>query len=364
MPAVPHVPAAVPRAAPALPFAPAVRRLAAAVGLSVCAAASQAASLCVFDLVGTQGDVYNMSRDFLIAMQRESIDLEVKIYLNEAKAVDDYKNGKCDGVIATGLRTRPFNMMAGSIDTLGSTTIIRNGRIDISSSYEVLRKLVQTLSVDTPQVNSLMTQGRHEVGGLLPIGAAYLMTNDRRINTIEALAGKRIAAIEYDPAQALMVKRVNGIPVPVDILTITPKLRDKQVDVVAAPALGFKPLRLDQAVGESGAIARFPLMILTYQFIFDRNKFPEGFGVKARNYWLTQFDRVLQLIRKAERDIPDHLWIDPDPQDTYRYALMVQDARQDMTRQGIYDKRGMRILKKFRCNVNPADAECKVKAEE
>jgi Family of unknown function (DUF6091) len=348
----------------AVPLVPTLRRLSAALSLSVCAAASQAASLCVFDLVGTQGDVFNMSRDFLIAMQRENIDLDVKIYTNEARAVEDYKAGRCDGVIATGLRTRPFNMMAGSIDTLGSTTIIRNGRIDVSASYEVLRKLVQTLAVDTPQVINLMSQARHEVGGILPIGAAYLMTNDKRINTIEALAGKRIAAMEYDPAQALMIKRVNAVPVPVDILTIAPKLRDKQVDVVAAPALGFKPLRLDQAVGENGAIARFPLMILTYQFIFDRTRFPEGFGVKARTYWLTQFDRVLQLIRKAERDIPDTLWMDLDPQDTYRYALMVQDARLDMTRQGIYDKRGMRILKKIRCHVNPSDGECKTKSEE
>ncbi len=343
---------------------PALRRLSAALTLSACAAASQAASLCVFDLVGTQGDVYNMSRDFLIAMQRENIDLDVKIYTNETRAVEDYKAGRCDGVIATGLRTRPFNMMAGSIDTLGSTTIIRNGRIDIASSYEVLRKLVQLLSVDTPQVINLMSQARHEVGGILPIGAAYLMTNDKRINTIEALAGKRIAAIEYDPAQAVMIKRVNAIPVPVDILTIAPKLRDKQVDLVAAPALGFKPLRLDQAIGENGAIARFPLMILTYQFIFDRTKFPEGFGVKARAYWMTQFDRVLQLIRKAERDIPDSLWLELDPQDTYRYALLVQDARLDITRQGIYDKRGLKILKKIRCNVNPADNECKTKTEE
>ena len=57
-------------------------------------------------------------------------------------------------------------------------------------------------------------------------------------------------------------------------------------------------------------------------------------------------------------------WMDLDPQDTYRYALMVQDARLDMTRQGIYDKRGMRILKKIRCHVNPLDAECKTKSEE
>lgn len=344
--------------------APTARRLAAALTLSALAASSQAATLCVFDLVGTSGDAYNMSKDFLIAMQRERIDLDVRVYTNEAKAVEDFKAGRCDGVIATGLRTRPFNAVAGSIDTLGSTTIIRNGRIDISASYEVLRKLVQTLSVDTPQVNALMTQGKYEVGGLLPIGAAYLMTYDKRINTLEALAGKRIAAIEYDPAQALMIKRVNGLPVSADILTIAPKLRDRQLDVIAAPALAFKPMRIDLAMGDNGAIARFPLMILTYQFIFDRSKFPEGFGVTARAYWMTQFDRLLQLIRKAERDIPDALWIDFDPQDTYRYALMLQDARLDITRQGIYDKRGMRILKKIRCHINPADAECKTKSEE
>ena len=58
--------------------------------------------------------------------------------------------------------------VAASSDTLGATTIIRNGMIDMSGTYEVLRKLIQTYSTPSPKVTQLMTNGDYEVGGIFP----------------------------------------------------------------------------------------------------------------------------------------------------------------------------------------------------
>ena len=43
-----------------------------------------------------------------------------------------------------------------------------------------------------------MVNGRYEVAGIIPFGTAYPVVNDRKINTVEALAGKRIASFDYD----------------------------------------------------------------------------------------------------------------------------------------------------------------------
>ena len=341
-----------------------LRALAFAACTSLGTLTAHANPFCVFDIVGTTGDAFNMSRDYAVAMQKEGVNIELKVYTNEARAIEDFRAGRCDAVIATGFRTRPFNGVAASIDTLGSTTIVRNGRLDMNASYEVIRKLVQTFSTDSPQVTKLMTDGKYEVGGILPIGAAYLIGSDRRNNTVEALAGKRIAALEYDPAQAVMARRVSAIPVPSDIANISSRLASGAVDFIAAPALAYKPLGLDRAMGPGGGIGRFPLMIITYQVIVERSKFPEGFGAKSRTYWLGQFDRVLQLIRRAEQDIPAPVWVELSSENVYRYTLMLRDARIDIAQSGLYDKRGLKIIKRVRCHVNAADPECRNKAEE
>jgi Family of unknown function (DUF6091) len=340
------------------------RAVGAALMLGVCGAV-QAATLCVFDLVGTTGDAFNASKDYVLAMQRENVTFDLRAFPNEARAVEEFKAGRCDALFATGLRTRQFNQVAGSIDTYGSTTIVRNGRLDINASYEVLRKLLQVYAADSAQAQSLMVQGRYEVGGIAPIGAAYLLAKDRRLNSVEALKGKRIMSMEYDPAQAMMVRRIEAVPFLTDINGVMPAFRDGRIDVIALPALAFRPLRVEDAVGPNGVIARFPLMILTYQVILDHSKFPEGFGQKSRAWWVSQYDRALQLIRKAETiDVSASLWLDLTPEATYRYNLMLQEARIDMARQGLYDKRALRIMKKVRCHVNPADNECKARKEE
>src|SRR5690606_21091385 len=100
--------------------------------------------------------------------------------------------GQCDAVMATALRTRSFNALSAAIDSAGVSTIVRNGKVDMAASYEVVHKAIQTFS--SPKAASLMVQGQYEVGGIIPLGAAYAFVNDRQISTLEAASGKRIAA--------------------------------------------------------------------------------------------------------------------------------------------------------------------------
>ncbi|MGQ0599983.1 putative solute-binding protein [Aquabacterium sp.] len=343
--------------------AKAVKHVGAALALSAVALSAQAANtMCVFDIIGTSGDAFNMAKDYAVAMQKNGVTVELKAYNNEAVAVGEFRAGKCDALMATAFRTRQFNGVAGSIDTLGATTVVRDGKVDLPASYEVVRKVVQTFS--SPQAAKLMVEGNYEIGGIFPLGAAYPMVNNRAIDSVEALAGKKIAALEYDQAQAMMIQRVGGKPVAADINNLSAKFNGGEVDMIAAPTLAYKPLELSKGLGAKGGIARFPLMILTYQVVLNQAKFPAGFGEKSRDHWVSEFDRAMKLIQNADASIPAGTWIEVAPDHVKKYSAILRESRIDIAGKGVYNKQGLKVIKKVRCAATPAEAECSSPSEE
>lgn len=341
--------------------------LLAAAGLLPVAAQSAppaAPVFCAFDFLGASGDLFGMVRDYALAMQRNGVDLRLRAYNNEAEAVDDYKAGRCDALMATAFRTRAFNAAAASIDSLGATTIVRDGKVDIGATYEVFRKLVQTYAAPSPAVTRLMVNGPHEVAGIIPVGAAYPFVNDRRLNTVESLSGKRITAFDYDPAQAAMIARIGGRPVAADIATFHQLFNRGAADMMAAPTMAYKPLELERGLGSKGGIVRFPLMIVSYQLVLNRSRFPADFGHQSRGYWVTQFDRARQLIHRADGSVPPQTWVDIAPAEAVRYTQLLRDARIDLAKDGLYDQRGLKVLKRIRCHVHAGDPDCATRSEE
>lgn len=338
---------------------------AAACAATLLSAPVQAAQrVCVFDFIGASGDLFNMVRDYALAMQREGVSLELRGFNDEAVALEAYRSGQCDGFVGTAFRTRQFNAVAGSIDSLGATTIVRKGNVDMQASYEVMRKLIQTYAAPSAQVAKLMTTGEHEVAGIAPAGAAYPFVNDRKLSSVEALAGKRIVAFDYDRAQAAMIQRIKAVPVSATISNFHLKFNSGQSDMMAAPTIAYQPLELHKGLGSKGGVVRFPLLLVSYQMVIRHDRFPEGFGAKSRTFWASQFDRMLQLIRRADTTIPPSQWVDLDADDAVKYTLLLRESRIQLAQQGLYDKRGLKVLKRIRCHVNPSDAECETRLEE
>jgi hypothetical protein len=323
---------------------------------------AQAKSLiCVWDIVGKAGDVYASATDYALAMQKAGFEFELKSYVDERVAVEDFRSGQCDGVIATAFRTRQFNSVAGSLDSIGSTLVIKGGKVDVDASYEVVRKVIQVFA--DPKASKLMIEGNYEVGGIFPLGAAYPIVRDRKINSVESLSGKKIAAFDYDKAQGLMIQRIGAQPVSVDVTNIGPKFNNGFVDMVTLPAVAFKPLELYKGIGKAGGIGRFPVMIPTVQVIVNKTKFADGFGEKSRQYWLSQFDRALGIIQVAEKGIPAAMWDEMPVENIPKYVLMLRESRIEIAKQGMYNKQGLNIIKRARCSINAADAECATKTE-
>ncbi len=333
---------------------------AALIGVAGPAAAAKTL-LCVWDVAGKTGDVYNAAIDYAVAMQKNGADMELKSYVDERVAVEDYRAGQCDGVMATAFRIKPFNATSTSLDSIGSATVVRNNKIDMAGSYEVVRKVIQAYA--SPGGAKMMVEGNNEIGGIFPLGAAYPIVRDRSINSVEALSGKKIAAFDYDKAQGVMIQRIGAQPVSVDVTNVGPRFNNGFVDMITLPAVAYKPLELYKGIGTKGGIGRFPIMIPTVQMVFNRTKFPDGFGEKSRTYWLGQFDHALSLIKKAEAGIPAATWDDLPPENIPKYVLMLREARIAIGKQGLYDKQGLNIIKRARCSVNASDAECATKNE-
>ncbi|MBL0230687.1 MAG: hypothetical protein IPP76_07755 [Moraxellaceae bacterium] len=320
----------------------------ASVAFSSAAHAKQ--TLCVFDLLGTGGDVYAMMKDYSLAAAKWGADVDLKPYTDERIAAEDFKAGQCDAVSLTGLRGRQFNTFTGSIDSIGAIT-----------TYAQMRDVLTLLS--NTKMAPYMVSGAYEVVGVMPLGAGYLLVNDRAINNLSKVSGKKIAVLDYDKSQAKMVQKIGAQPVASDITNFAGKFNNGQVDIVAAPAVAIKPLELYKGLGTKGAIIRFPIVQITGNVIINPKKFPAGFGQKSREYVATQVDKAFKNIEKTEKDIPAKYWMDVLEADKPGYIKLMRESRISLAAEGIYDKKMLSLLKRVRCKHDPASFECALKDE-
>ncbi len=310
----------------------------------------QAQTLCVFDLLGAQGDSYSMMKDYAVAAKQWGADITLKPYTDERVASEDFKAGQCDGVALTGLRARQFNSFTGSIDAIGGL-----------QSYSAAKMIISLMA--NPKLAPDMLQNGYEVVGVTTLGAAYIMVRDRNVNTLSKAAGKRFGVLDYDKSQAIMVQKVGAQPVSVDLLTIGGKFNNGQLDAIALPAIAFRPLEIYKGLGTKGAIIRFPIVQVTGDVVIRPNKFPDGYGQKSRHWVASQIGREVELINKTEKAIDAKYWLDISANDKIGYIKLMREARIDLTDDGIYNKKMMAILKKVRCAQDPTSFECSIAGE-
>ncbi|EKU60651.1 MULTISPECIES: putative solute-binding protein [Acinetobacter] len=322
-----------------------------ATGIAAASAGAQAKqTICVFDIVGKSGDVYALMKDYQLAAKNWGADIELKVGTNEAVIAEDFKAGKCDGVSITGMRGRQFNPFTGSLDAIGAIT-------DLKLAVKVMQGLA------SPTFAKAMVNGKYEVVGVIPVGDAYLLVNDRNINTVAKAAGKKIAVLDYDEAQKIMASQVGAQAVSSDITNFGAKFNNGQVDIIGAPAAAFKPLELYKGLGSKGAIVNYPILQVTGNLIIHPDKFPTGFGQKSREWVKAQLPRAFGILGKMKADIPQKYWMEVPAADKPGYQKLMREARINLTAKGIYDKRMMKLLWQFRCREDAKNFECGLQDE-
>jgi len=307
--------------------------------------------MCVFDLLGANGPSYAQMKDYKTVALAWGVELDLKPYTSERVAAEDFKAGLCDAVSFTGIRARQFNAFTGSLDAIGAMP-----------SYEHLKSVISTIS--SKKAAKLMFIDPYEVVGIFPGGAAYMFVNDRAIDTVGELAGKRIAILDSDPAQVEMVSFVGASPVGTSIANMFSKFNNGSVDVTYGPAIVYEAMELYKGLEPNGGVINFSLVQLTIQILVRKSEFPEGFGQQSREYSLGQFDSVVALINKYESKIPKKLWITLPEVDKEGYLEVFRQSRLRLREKGIYNAKTLKLMRMVRCKKDPQQAECTAEDKE
>ncbi len=297
----------------------------------------------------------NIDMDYPKLKQKASTQVNLKVYTDERVLTEDFRANRCDGAGISNIRARQFNSFVGSIDAVGAL-----------QNYKQLAAVIQLLA--RPEFDSKMVNKDYEVVGVVPLGAAYIMVNNRQIDTLAKAAGKKVAVMNFDGTQKKLVQNVGAQPVSVDLTSVGGKFNNKEVDIMAGPALLFDPLELHKGMEDKngkvvGGIIKFPVVQLTGVLIMHRGKFPAGMGSIAREIISKQLSPAFQFVDKIEREIPAKYWMDIREADKPGYLKIMREARIQMTKEGYYNPEMMKILKKVRCAQNPASFECALKDE-
>ncbi len=312
---------------------------------------------CIFDPVGANGPGAQYAKDLVLQARRWNVFLDIRTYTDERVAAEDFKAEQCDAVALSTFRAKQFNKFIGSFDSVGSL-----------QDYDQVKTAVRLIYTN-PKVAPFLIEGGYQVGGIVPIGAVYVMVNDRSIDSIEKAAGKKVAVLDFDKSQARMVQQLGAQPVASDLSNFSGKFNNGQVDIIAAPAIAFRPLELYRGLGEKGGIYRLPLAMISGSVVFRREKFLKEVPdlddklQKIRNFAIGFLDQAYALIDSVEKDIPDRYWMDLSAADKEKYFRMMREARLQLTSEGLYDPRMMGLLKRVRCRHNPASYECSLNDE-
>lgn len=317
--------------------------------------------LCAWDILGKGGEVHALAQDYAAAMAREGVHFEVRTFTDERVVAEDLRAGQCAAAILTGFRARPFNQVTGSLDSLGSAVVVRDGKVDLPASYEVLRKLIQVFA--SPQAASLMIDGQYEVGGIMPVGAAYPMLRERFEITPHTLAGKRVAAFDHDRVQGMLIQKMGAQAISSDVTNVGTKFNNGLVDLIHMPAITFKPFELAKGMGTKGGVLRMPVMIPTLQLVFNRSQVPASLGAPSRVYWAGLHEGAMKVIQRAEAEVPARYWFDLPPDHVQPYVDVLRDGRLAGAKAGLYSLRTLNLMKKARCQLSPAMAECSTPTE-
>ena len=323
-------------------------------GLLISNAAKAEQTVCIFDLLGRAGESYKLMEEWALASKNWGAQVKLVAYQREELAEKDFKNGKCDAVAMTTMRSREYNKFAGSIDALGGvpSNAIAQRAITYALDERNEKRLVTTIKGE-----------KFEVAAIAPLGIAYIFVRDRSMDTIEKGIGKKFAYLHYDVAQKIAVERVGAIGVPSDISTFVGKFNRGEVDSIASPAYAFKPLEIYKGLGQNGAMFTFPLINVTGDLIIRQDKFPAGFGRNSRAWSLKQLPKAFNTIKRLEAEIPARYKLNVSAEDKLRYQKLLRDGRIELTERGIYDPVMMRVLKKARCSVDRTNFECSLGGE-
>ncbi len=304
-------------------------------------------TLCVYDPIGRAGDYYRIMEEFAVASASWGAPVTLKAYTDEETAARDYEAGQCAGVLATGVRLQRFNRFPSTLEAIGALP-----------TYGHLEAMIDAMA-KYPSAAARLASGEHQTIGFIPVGQAYLFLRDRNKDTVQELAGLRIATMDYDKAAPVMVDRVGAIRVAADLGSLGPKFNNGSVDACYMSAGGYRPFELARGLEPRGGILRYPLAQATLQLLVRAPSFPDDYAGRSLSWFSDHFDEGLRLVTAVEQDIPAKYWIEVPPARVAEFdELFLQSRLKLRDEHKAYDPHMLSAMRKLRCSMEPARPEC------
>ena len=304
-------------------------------------------TICIWDIGGRNGVVFNAAMEQRALALEYGINLDLVPYTNETVMVDEFKAGRCDAALMSGLRARQFNLYSGSVDAIGAVP-----------SQKHMQTLLQVMA--HPRQAGHMVQGDYVVMGIYPAGAAHIFVNDRSISSLAKAAGKRVAVLDYDETQAEMVAAIGATPVTTDIVSAPNKFNNGQIDILPAPLVAYEILELYKGMSPDGGVVDYPLTQLSMQLIGRLDKFPNEVAQLIREASFEAYPDVIKRIEVETRRVPERWMIAIPDKDKREYEVMMQDARDALRAQKYYSSDMLDLQRKIRCKFDPTRSECSI----
>lgn len=303
-------------------------------------------SWCVFDPLGTQGDISRRLQDVRTYALKNQVQLKLKAFKNEKDAIQSFEQKQCSGLVASNFNTHRYNHFMA---TTGGIGLIPNNR--------VVRAFLQLLN--HPNVEKRMVSSDYEMLGMIPIGTAYMIMNTQQISKVSQLRNKTIGILADNPPQLALVQSVGAKPVYVDFSNAVDSFKRKKIDILAAPAYGILPYNLKKEFGEATQVVNFPVAYFAMNIVIRPQAYPAGFGRQVRAWFVNNSNVLAAQAIQWENHLPAYYWADISAYEKQGYDALVAKISKRYVDAGYYDAYFVELIKRLRCQDDPKYLGCR-----
>ena len=301
---------------------------------------------CVLDLMGANGDVMALTRDYALVAKQWGVDIKPVVYTNLNAALRDFDQKKCSGIVADNFATKKYNNFMGTIGAVGAIP-----------NYDIARRVFLALS--STRLAYKMKNRQYEVVGYMPYGLTFLHTKDREIQSVLDLQNKRLGVLEVDISQPRMAQKVGMKPIASTFDNAVSKFKNDELDILPAPLVVYKPLEVGKILGNNGGIINYPLALFTMNFVIANEDYPKDFGQKSRQWFSDRTPQMFKTVERWESSVPRNMIYDIPPIDSGSYERLLSQLRKEFIDNQVYDPTMISLIRRLRCAQSPEFIECK-----
>jgi len=305
-------------------------------------------SVCVWDVMGTQGPIYNTTVDQQLRMRHYGINIDVRAYTNEQDVVDKLINGECDTSVMSGAKARQFNPYTASVEALGGVPSQRH-----------LKVLLQVLA--SPQAASKMVHNDYVILGIVPIGENYIFTREGegKTPTLKRVFKGTAAVLSEDVSLPPLYKAfASNVKEETTYAKAAGLFNRGEADLLISPLVGHAMFGLS-AGNKHGQIVENPVSQMTLQIVSKTHLVPPEVAQLFREDLFLKLNLLYREVDKISKEIPAEKKVQFPERELQHFNRTLAEVRTRLTQQGVYDKSMMKLQRKIRCKLDATLSECK-----